>query len=130
MGANVSSFGSIPKAFSHLSLASAASAGSAGANGASPGADADGAGLIDTPRGVGLPPYKPEALASSAVRAVAKVQARLLICFGSTGRTAPLLAKYRPPVPILTVVMHKAYAGDEQHAAHLSRQLNLVRGEG
>lgn len=56
------------------------------------------------------------------------LQARLLICFGSTGRTASLIAKYRPPVPIYTVVMHKAYAGDAQHAPFLSRQLHMMKG--
>lgn len=112
---NVSSFGSIPKAMSQLSLAS---------NGSGMGEE-----VGMTPRGSNsISPYKLEALASSAVRAVAKVQARLLICFGTTGRTATLLAKYRPPVPILTVVMHKQHVGDNQHAPYLSRQLNLVRG--
>lgn len=101
----------IPHAISNASLTSAASS--------SPG------------RGQGssaISLYKLEALASSAVRAVAKVQARLLICFGSTGRTASLIAKYRPPVPIYTVVVHKAYAGDAQHASFLSRQLHFIKG--
>lgn len=64
----------------------------------------------------------------NALRAHTSAQARLLICFGSTGRTASLIAKYRPPVPIYTVVMHKAYAGDAQHAPFLSRQLHMMKG--
>lgn len=31
-------------------------------------------------------------------------------------------------MPIYTVVMHKAYAGDAQHAPFLSRQLHLMKG--
>eukprot|EP00239_Pterosperma_sp_CCMP1384_P006443 CAMPEP_0197856444 /NCGR_PEP_ID=MMETSP1438-20131217/28582_1 /TAXON_ID=1461541 /ORGANISM="Pterosperma sp., Strain CCMP1384" /LENGTH=535 /DNA_ID=CAMNT_0043471901 /DNA_START=89 /DNA_END=1696 /DNA_ORIENTATION=+ len=44
-----------------------------------------------------------ESMASSAVRACVKCSASLIIVFSQTGRTAALLAKYRPPVPILAV---------------------------
>jgi pyruvate kinase len=48
-----------------------------------------------------------ESLASSAVRAADKVAARLIIVFTQTGRAARLVAKYRPTVPILSVVVPK-----------------------
>ena len=44
-----------------------------------------------------------EALASSAVRAALKSQAALIIVFTVSGRTARLVAKYRPSQPILAV---------------------------
>jgi hypothetical protein len=44
-----------------------------------------------------------EALASSAVRAAAKLQAALIVVFTVTGRTPRVVAKYRPSQPILTV---------------------------
>lgn len=46
---------------------------------------------------------KREALASSAVRAAAKINAALIIVFTVTGQTARLVAKYKPACPILTV---------------------------
>lgn len=46
---------------------------------------------------------KAEATASSAVRAAGKVGAALIIIFTVTGRTARIVAKYRPKQPILTV---------------------------
>ncbi|KAF5836459.1 pyruvate kinase [Dunaliella salina] len=45
-----------------------------------------------------------EALASAAVRAAHKVNAKLIIAFTVTGRTARLLAKYKPQQPILAAV--------------------------
>ena len=44
-----------------------------------------------------------EALASSAVRAAEKSQAKILIVFTVTGNTARMIAKYKPKQPILTV---------------------------
>lgn len=44
-----------------------------------------------------------EALATAAVRAATKLQAALIVVFTVTGRTARLIAKYRPQQPILTV---------------------------
>jgi len=46
---------------------------------------------------------KTEALATAAVRASAKVGASLIVAFTVTGRTAALIAKYRPATPVLTV---------------------------
>eukprot|EP00882_Tetradesmus_deserticola_P011986 GHRQ01012685.1.p1 GENE.GHRQ01012685.1~~GHRQ01012685.1.p1 ORF type:complete len:604 (+),score=257.00 GHRQ01012685.1:103-1812(+) len=48
---------------------------------------------------------KTEALATAAVRAATKLQAGLIVVFTVTGRTARLIAKYRPQQPILTVVL-------------------------
>eukprot|EP00884_Botryococcus_braunii_P017214 jgi/Botrbrau1/4176/Bobra.0192s0036.1 len=46
-----------------------------------------------------------ESIASSAVRAADKVQAALIIVYTSTGQTASLVSKYRPPMPIMTLVI-------------------------
>lgn len=48
---------------------------------------------------------KQEAIASSAVRAADKVRASLIIVYTASGHTASLVAKYRPPMPILTLVI-------------------------
>lgn len=52
------------------------------------------------------PPYsKLESIASSAVRAADRVGASLIVVYTHTGKTAQLVAKYRPPMPILTLVV-------------------------
>ena len=48
---------------------------------------------------------KTESLASSAVRAADKTQADIIICFTQSGTSARMIAKYRPPVPIFTIVI-------------------------
>lgn len=48
---------------------------------------------------------KYESISSSAVRAADKVGASLILVFTSSGRTAQLVAKYRPPMPIVTLVI-------------------------
>jgi len=81
--------------------------------------------------GVGPVLSEEDALASSAVRAADKVHARLIVCFTETGRTASNLAKFRPPMPILTVVVPKlisnniswGFSGDSQ-----ARQSLIHRG--
>lgn len=52
-------------------------------------------------------PYlsKLESIASSAVRAASKVNASLLVVYTHSGQTAKLVAKYRPKMPILTLVV-------------------------
>ncbi|WIA41090.1 hypothetical protein OEZ86_004721 [Tetradesmus obliquus] len=52
-------------------------------------------------------PYlsKLESLASSAVRTAGNTKADLIVVYTATGRTAQLVAKYRPPMPILTLVV-------------------------
>ncbi|PSC70200.1 pyruvate kinase [Micractinium conductrix] len=52
-----------------------------------------------------LPMTPLESLASSAVRTAHKVQASLVVVLTRGGATARLVAKYRPTVPILTVVV-------------------------
>lgn len=48
---------------------------------------------------------KVESLASSAVKAADKVQASLIVVYTHTGDTARLVAKYRPQMPIFTLVV-------------------------
>ncbi|GIL75743.1 hypothetical protein Vretimale_15284 [Volvox reticuliferus] len=52
-------------------------------------------------------PYisKLESIASSAVRAADRVGASLIVVYTHTGKTAQLVAKYRPNMPILTLVV-------------------------
>ncbi|KAL2643733.1 hypothetical protein R1flu_011320 [Riccia fluitans] len=52
-----------------------------------------------------LPMTPLESLASSAVRTANKVRASLIIVLTRGGSTAKLVAKYRPPVPILSVAV-------------------------
>ncbi|KAK6140048.1 hypothetical protein DH2020_026183 [Rehmannia glutinosa] len=54
---------------------------------------------------VGEPMTHLESIASSAVRAAIKVKASVIICFTSSGRAARLIAKYRPMMPVLSVVI-------------------------
>eukprot|EP00245_Coleochaete_scutata_P005806 TRINITY_DN19679_c0_g1_i1.p1 TRINITY_DN19679_c0_g1~~TRINITY_DN19679_c0_g1_i1.p1 ORF type:complete len:547 (-),score=87.04 TRINITY_DN19679_c0_g1_i1:734-2311(-) len=56
---------------------------------------------------VGEPMAQLESIASSAVRAASKVNASVLIVFSSSGRAARLIAKYRPVMPVLVVVIPK-----------------------
>ncbi|XP_031120183.1 pyruvate kinase 1, cytosolic-like isoform X1 [Ipomoea triloba] len=53
----------------------------------------------------GKPMSHLESIASSAVRAAIKVKASVTICFTSSGRAARLIAKYRPTMPVLSVVI-------------------------
>ena len=46
-----------------------------------------------------------EALASSAVRAASKVRAAMIVVFTRTGHTARLVSKYRPNMPIVSLVI-------------------------
>ncbi|KAB1221234.1 Pyruvate kinase, cytosolic isozyme [Morella rubra] len=54
---------------------------------------------------VGEPMTHLESIASSAVRAAIKVKASIIICFTSSGRAARLIAKYRPTMPVISVVI-------------------------
>jgi pyruvate kinase len=91
----------------------------------------------------GLAQPKVEAMASTAVRVAEKAGAALLIVFAYTGRTTSLVAKYRPAVPVLTVVVPHTRPGDEavrakaapgaprdaeSAAAQLARQFLVMRG--
>lgn len=80
---------------------------------------------------VGEPMSHAESVASSAVRAAVKAKAALLAVFTSSGRAARLIAKYRPPVPVLAIVIPRlksdslkwTFTGSLQ-----ARQLLGVRG--
>ncbi|XP_022744191.1 pyruvate kinase 1, cytosolic-like isoform X2 [Durio zibethinus] len=80
---------------------------------------------------VGEPMSHLESIASSAVRAAIKVKASAIICFTSTGRAARLIAKYRPTLPVISVViprlktnqLHWTFSG-----AFEARQSLIVRG--
>lgn len=77
-------------------------------------------------------PYlsKLESIASSAVRAADKVKAGLIIVYTHTGKTAQLVAKYRPPMPIVTLVVPRLVS-DSLHwrleGRHNARQVMLTR---
>ncbi|KAK6131848.1 hypothetical protein DH2020_034401 [Rehmannia glutinosa] len=80
---------------------------------------------------VGEPMSHLESIASSAVRAAIKVKASVIICFTSSGRAARLIAKYRPTMPVISVViprlksnqLHWTFSG-----AFEARQSLIVRG--
>jgi pyruvate kinase len=44
-----------------------------------------------------------EAVASSAVQMALDMDAQAIFCFTTSGRAAPLISKYRPPVPVFVV---------------------------
>lgn len=59
------------------------------------------------------------------------VQAKLIIVYASTGRTASLVAKYRPPMPILTLVvpnLKSTALSWQMQGRSLARQLLCMRG--
>ncbi|KAL8162073.1 hypothetical protein V2J09_013562 [Rumex salicifolius] len=72
-----------------------------------------------------------ESIASSAVRAAIKTKASLIICFTSSGRAARLIAKYRPTMPILSVVIPQIKSNDIHWrftGAYEARQSLIIRG--
>ncbi|XP_073289426.1 pyruvate kinase 1, cytosolic-like [Primulina huaijiensis] len=80
---------------------------------------------------VGEPMTHLESIASSAVRAALKVKASVIICFTSSGRAARLIAKYRPTMPVLSVVIPRLKTNQLRWSfsgAFEARQSLLVRG--
>jgi len=78
-------------------------------------------------------PYlsKLESICSSAVRAADKVRASLIVVYTHTGQTAELVAKYRPPVPILTLVVPHLVADGLKwrlEGRSIARQCLITRG--
>ncbi|KAI8020730.1 Pyruvate kinase 2, cytosolic [Camellia lanceoleosa] len=72
-----------------------------------------------------------ESIASSAVRAAIKVKASVIICFTSFGRAARLIAKYRPTMPVLSVVIPRLKTNQLKWSfsgAFEARQSLIVRG--
>ncbi|KAL3838229.1 hypothetical protein ACJIZ3_022820 [Penstemon smallii] len=80
---------------------------------------------------VGEPMTHVESIASSAVRAAIKVKASVIICFTSSGRAARLIAKYRPTMPVLSVVIPRLKTNQLRwtfSGAFEARQTLIVRG--
>ncbi|KAI3863030.1 hypothetical protein MKW92_006251 [Papaver armeniacum] len=80
---------------------------------------------------VGEPMSHLESIASSAVRAAIKVKASIIICFTSSGRAARLIAKYRPTMPVLSVVIPRLKTNQLRWSftgAFEARQSLIVRG--
>ncbi|KAL0662624.1 hypothetical protein Bca4012_099461 [Brassica carinata] len=83
---------------------------------------------------VGEPMSHLESIASSAVRAAIKVKASVIICFTSSGRAARLIAKYRPTMPVISVVIPRvktnqlkwSFSGAFENSR--ARQSLIVRG--
>lgn len=78
-------------------------------------------------------PYlsKLESIASSAVRVADKVRAKLIVVYTQTGLTAHLVAKYRPPMPILTLVVPQLKSDGlrwQLEGRQVARQCMLTRG--
>lgn len=65
------------------------------------------------------------------LRIALQAQAALIIVYANTGRTASLVAKYRPAMPILTLVVPRLKSntlGWELQGRHLARQCLIMRG--
>ncbi|KAG6517121.1 hypothetical protein ZIOFF_020501 [Zingiber officinale] len=80
---------------------------------------------------VGEPMSHLESIASSAVRAAIKVKASVIVCFTSSGRAARLIAKYRPTMPVLSVVVPRLKTNQLRWSfsgAFEARQSLVVRG--
>eukprot|EP01018_Ginkgo_biloba_P019377 Gb_17274 [translate_table: standard] len=80
---------------------------------------------------VGEPMTHLESIASSAVRAAIKVKASVIVVFTSSGRAARLIAKYRPTMPILAVVIPRLMTNLLKWSftgAFQARQSLVVRG--
>ncbi|XP_010427377.1 PREDICTED: pyruvate kinase, cytosolic isozyme-like isoform X2 [Camelina sativa] len=74
---------------------------------------------------VSLPLSPIESLAASAVSTARSVFASALIVLTKKGYTAELVAKYRPSVPILSVVVPE---GDDFEVVHVARRGLIYRG--
>ncbi|KAK2634169.1 hypothetical protein Ddye_028961 [Dipteronia dyeriana] len=80
---------------------------------------------------VGEPMTHLESIASTAVRAAIKVKASVIICFTSSGRAARLIAKYRPTMPVISVVIPRIKTDQLRwtlSGAFELRQSLIVRG--
>ncbi|WCJ24849.1 Pyruvate kinase family protein [Euphorbia peplus] len=68
-----------------------------------------------------------ECSASSAVQSAIEVNASAIICFTSSGRVARLIAKYKPTMPVLTVVLSQLETNQLKWNFE-AQQLLIVRG--
>lgn len=74
-----------------------------------------------------------ESVASSVVQAASNVKASVIVVFTSSGRAARLISKYRPAMPVLTVVISKLTTENNKtrwsfSGAYQARQCLIVRG--
>jgi len=72
-----------------------------------------------------------ESIATSAVSAAIKVNASVIVVFTTTGGTARLIAKYRPTMPVLSVVIPRLTSNQLRWSftgAFQARQTLVVRG--
>ncbi|KAG5237830.1 pyruvate kinase, cytosolic isozyme [Salix suchowensis] len=72
-----------------------------------------------------------ESIASTAARAAVKVKASVILCFTSTGRAARLIAKYKPIMPVISVVIPRLKNNQLRWTftgAFEARQSLIVRG--
>ncbi|XP_078434119.1 pyruvate kinase 2, cytosolic-like [Wolffia australiana] len=80
---------------------------------------------------VGEPMTHLESVASSAVRAAFKVKAAVIVVLTMSGRAARLIAKYRPTMPVLAVVVPRLRSNSLKWSfsgAMQARQCLVVRG--
>ncbi|CAA6660329.1 unnamed protein product [Spirodela intermedia] len=80
---------------------------------------------------VGEPMSHLESVASSAVRAAVKVKAAIIVVVTMSGRAGRLIAKYRPPMPVLAVVVPRLRSNSLKWSfsgALQARQSLAVRG--
>ncbi|CAI5967472.1 unnamed protein product [Closterium sp. NIES-65] len=80
---------------------------------------------------VGEPMSHIESICSSAVRAAEKVRASTIVVFTSSGRTARLVAKYKPTMPTLVVVVPRLSTNQLKWSftgAFQARQCLAIRG--
>jgi len=72
-----------------------------------------------------------ESIATTAVSAAIKVKASVIVVFTATGQTARLIAKYRPTMPVLSVVIPRLTTNQLRWSftgAFQARQTLVVRG--
>ncbi|CAM6102215.1 unnamed protein product [Calypogeia fissa] len=84
-----------------------------------------------TVKACGEPMGHLESIASSAVRAATKVRASVIVVFTTSGRAARLVAKYKPTMPVLVVVIPKLSTNHLRWSftgAYQARQCLAVRG--
>jgi pyruvate kinase len=64
-----------------------------------------------------IPMSAEEAICSSAVNTVQEIEAKAIVCLSNTGRSAKLIAKYRPPCPVICA----------SQSGEICRALTIVR---
>lgn len=75
--------------------------------------------------------HRLESVASTGVRAATKIGARLIITYSHSGRTASLVAKYRPSMPVIALMVPRLIQKGmkwQLYGLSAARQLQIVRG--